>query len=271
MGTDTFTYLYFHITPFVLLRLYVLFHILLASVFVFVPRPRLALYDDSHADEKSLADCALFRDTLHRVGHEALQLTISQEIFNRYPSANERDMTVQRLSAMSHDVVVYIMFKAGIHRLLFDQSTTSLVKFQAFIEEADMRGSVLWSDRGGWILGLNEFYKRCGCRCSATNNDNTSRVEEESAVSFLQRQPRYMGIGGGRLFGQQRVDDCITGDLCFSMKTVVGALVLAMGIDGMWSCIRPLWEETLLLSAEEIRQQFGSSSSAVSNYWKADC
>jgi len=230
-----------------------------------------ALYDDSHANEQGLVDCALFRDILHRVGHESLQLIISQEIFQRYPSANERDMTVQRLSAMSSDIVVYIMFKAGIQRFLFDQSTTSLVKFQTCMEDADIRGTTLWSERGGWILGLEEFYKRF----TASTEPPARGVVEEGDTSSddgVSRpyQPRYMGIGGGRLLGQHRIDDCITGDLSFSMKSIVGALVLAMGLDGMWCCIGPLWEEALLLSAEEIRQQFGGPTSAVMNYWKTD-
>jgi len=240
-----------------------------------------ALYDDSHADEQDLIDCALFRDTLHRVGHEALQLAISQQIFHRYPSANERDMTVQRLSAMSNDIVVYIMFKAGIQRVLFDQSTTSIIKFQTCVEEADIRGKDLWTKRGGWILGLEQFYKRFTTTSTTTavttTTDTTEPgcgVNEGETSSTLgastQCQPRYMGIGGGRLLGQHRIDWLITGDLSFSMKTIVGALVLAMGMDGMWACIGPLWEETLLLSAEEIRQQFGCSSSAVMTHFKRD-
>jgi len=215
-----------------------------------------ALYDDSNPNEKQLESCAIFRDTLFRVGHEALYLSVSHELYQRYPNASERDMTVQRLSAMSHDVVTYIVFKAGIHRFFFDQTTTALIKFHAIMEEADRLGRDLWSNNNshndndeGWILGLDEFNKRSGNQ---------------------EQKPRYMGIGGGRLLGQkQRLDDSIVEDFNFSMKTIAGALVLAIGMDGMWSCLGPLWEETLLLTAEEIRYHFGSCpSSAIATYFR---
>jgi hypothetical protein len=69
--------------------------------------------------------------------------------------------------------------------------------------------------------------------------------------------PRYPGIAGGRLRGQQKkVEEAVTGDLQFSMKAILGALVLSLGMDNMWNCIGPLFEEVLLLDPAELRKEF---------------
>ena len=203
-----------------------------------------ALYDDSNADAKKLEKCAFLRDTLFRLGNDALQLCITQEIFVRFPNASESEMHTQRASVLSHDVVAYIMFKAGLHRYFYDQDTISLVKFHALMEEADMNGRALWEDRGGWFLGIDEFVRRM-------------EKNRKGATDQQQLLPKYMGIAGSRLLCQNKLEDWIVEDFNFSMKAVVGALVLAIGMDRMWSCFGPLWEERLLLSAAEIRSHCG--------------
>jgi hypothetical protein len=45
------------------------------------------------------------------------------------------------------------------------------------------------------------------------------------------------------------------------MKSIAGALVLSLGLEGMWQIIGPLFGELLLLSAEELRKEYRKVSS----------
>jgi hypothetical protein len=52
----------------------------------------------------------------------------------------------------------------------------------------------------------------------------------------------------------------------FSFKSIVGALILSLGVKLTWICIGPLFEELLLLSADELRSEFGTGSTLISSY-----
>jgi hypothetical protein len=57
-----------------------------------------------------------------------------------------------------------------------------------------------------------------------------------------------------------KLPESITGDLVFSFKSIIGALVLSIGVDGMWQCIGPIFEELLLLSFDEVNREYSFSS-----------
>jgi dsRNA-specific ribonuclease len=86
--------------------------------------------------EHGLYRAALLRDTLYLVGSNALQLCLTHDLFNRYPKASEGDLHILRACSMCDDVVVYIMFKAGIHKCLFDQNASCISRFQSIVEIA---------------------------------------------------------------------------------------------------------------------------------------
>lgn len=190
---------------------------------------------------------ALLRDTLGMVGSYALQLCITHELYHRYPNVNEHSLHILRVCAMADDVAVYIMFKAGFHKFLLDQGAEAIGKFQSIMEMADVLGKTEWLKLNGWILtgGVVVYASRW--------RKPWHRPEPLT--------PRYPGLGGGRLVGRtQKVPESITSDLMFSMKSIIGALVLSIGVDGMWSCIGPLFEEVMLLSIDELRRIYPNSS-----------
>jgi len=52
----------------------------------------------------------------------------------------------------------------------------------------------------------------------------------------------------------------VSENLAFSMKSLVGALVLSTGLEGMWCCMYPYFEELLLLSPSEHNMMYGNTS-----------
>ena len=197
--------------------------------------------------EHGVIRAALLRDTLNMVGSYALQLCITTDLFHRYPGVNESSLHILRVCAIADDVVVYIMFKAGIDKFLLDREAGAIRKFQSTMEMADVLGKSEWLKRNGWILpgGTSEFASRCR---------NPRRIDDPL-------KPQYYGLAGGRLVGRtQKIPESITSDLVFSMKAIIGALVLSIGVEGMWSCIGPLFEEVMLLSIDELRREFKGSS-----------
>ena len=203
--------------------------------------------DEHHDHETGVFRPALLRDTLVIVGSYALQLCITTELFHRFPDADQNSLHMLRVCAMADDVVVYIMFKAGIHKFLLDQEADSIPKFISIMEMADVLGNAEWLKRNGWIHpgGLSEYAMRC-------------RKSQRSPDSL---KPQYYGLSGGRLVGKkQKLPKSITSDLVFSMKAVIGALMLSIGMEGMWTLIGPLFEEVMLLSIDELRSVCHDSS-----------
>ncbi|KAI2513467.1 hypothetical protein MHU86_941 [Fragilaria crotonensis] len=204
-------------------------------------------YEEHHEHTSGVFRAALLRDTLGIVGSYALQLCITTELFHRFPDADQNSLHMLRVCAMADDVAVYIMFKAGIHKFLLDQEADSIPKFISIMEMADVLGKAEWLKRNGWILpgGVSEFALRC-------------RKSQRSPDSL---KPHYYGLSGGRLVGKkQKLPESITSDLMFSMKAIIGALVLSIGMDGMWTLIGPLFDEVMLLSIDELRSECPDSS-----------
>jgi hypothetical protein len=79
--------------------------------------------------------------------------------------------------------------------------------------------------------------------------------------------PQYPGLGGGLLVGHiKKLDKDLAEDLAFSMKAICGALVLSLGVDGMWRVMSSLFIEVMLLSPEENQRLYGENS--VCKGWK---
>jgi dsRNA-specific ribonuclease len=222
-----------------------------------------ALFDDNldgtncGAQElEGLCSVALMRDTLFHVGAYALQLMITEEAFRIFPMATENDLHLLRACALTDDITVYVMVKAAFDDSLFDSKADSRKKFRQAAAAADKKGVAFWEARGGWTVkgGVDEFNRR-----RAHYFPKTSRGQESSS-------PLYAGLAGGRLHGcRTKVGDSLTGDLQFSFKAIIGALVLSLGTEAMWCCIGPLFEETLLLSADELRAEYSDTSSICSS------
>ena len=69
-----------------------------------------------------------------------------------------------------------------------------------------------------------------------------------------------LGLGGGLLVGHlKKLDKDLTEDLAFSMKAICGALVLSLGVDGMWRVMSSLFIEVMLLSPKE-NQRYAEES-----------
>lgn len=223
-----------------------------------------ALFDDNldgtnvGAHElEGLCQVALLRDTLSHVGAYALQLMITEEAFRIFPEATENDLHLLRACALTDDITVYVMVKADFDDSLFDSKAGCRKKFRQTVAAADKKGIAFWEARGGWIVkgGVDEFNRRrarCFPRTSNNGQENSS--------------PLYAGLAGGRLYGcPTKVGESLTGDLQFSFKAIVGALVLSLGTEAMWCCIGPLFEETLLLSADELRAEYSDTSTICSS------
>jgi dsRNA-specific ribonuclease len=202
--------------------------------------------DQQHVDlEKKklgLVQLALMRDTAFHVGAFGLQLMLTQQVYKRFPRSSPNDLHLLRAVAITNDVVAYIMLKNGLHKALFDQNSESVRLFEQEVLTADKLGQSLWDQNGGWFLGIREFQQR----------------------TQLVSRPRYPGIAGGRLYGNaKKLPKRLTDELVFSFKTMFGALLLALGLDGAWSCVECLFEELLLLTPDELHREFGECSTLV--------
>jgi dsRNA-specific ribonuclease len=210
-------------------------------------------HDEATGNESpvdGLFQVALARDSLYCIGAFAFQLSITQELFYRYPDATPGDLHILRGCALADDVVVYIMIKAGVHKTLFDDNAPAVKQLQTKMLVADILGEKLWQERGGWVVGdREEFRRRCvAFGCTTDRHPN----------------PKYPGIGGGRLHGTKaKLPEKLTGDLVFSFKAIIGALVLSLGLEGMWLCLGPMFEEAMLLSPEELRNEYGDDATGL--------
>jgi dsRNA-specific ribonuclease len=199
-------------------------------------------YTSERNADNGMRNLVSFCEMLHLVGAYSLQLCITTELYKRYPKATEGDMHIMRACAINDDVVVYIMMKAGIQGTVYRMDPKTINRFQLKMMVADCNGSEVWKARGGWVLngGVEEYARRRCCGPSV---------------------PQYVGLAGGRLHGSKAklpLDD--TKELMFTMKAIIGALVLATGMDSMWQRIGPLFEELLLLSADELTREYGNHS-----------
>jgi dsRNA-specific ribonuclease len=184
-----------------------------------------------------------FRDMLFFVGTYALQLCTTTDLYHRFPEIDEGGLHVVRARAISDDIVVYIMFKAGVHNTIYKLNQDIIEAFEAKMKKADILGMQDWQARGGWVLpgGTEEFARRRRMSRSQT--------------------PQYRGFSGGRLFGKsKKLDLKYTEEPMFIMKAIIGALVLSNGMHEMWKYIGPLFEEVLLLSPKESLKAYPEST-----------
>jgi dsRNA-specific ribonuclease len=181
-------------------------------------------------------------ETLYHVGACGLQLLLTEEVYRRFPSASENDLHLLRAVALTDDVIAYVMVKSDLPKTLLDKQSP----VQHLFEEADIFGQSIWEMKGGWIIGIEEFNRR-------TNGTNRHR-------------PQYPGIGGGRLCSRaEKLPQHLTEGLVLAFKAVFGALVLGLGLDRTWDFIGDMFDELLLLSPQEVRELFGTSSLVLSH------
>ena len=219
-----------------------------------------AIFDDSLDDQdreyiESLEDLARLRDVLFNVGNASLQLSIVKEIYNRYPTATSGDIHLFKTSTSSHDVLAYIMVKTGLVTCLFDEHANAASEMRDSVSEADKIGVQHWED--GWILpgGQHEFQRRI--KGVYNGASNITRVEAH-----------YYGLAAGRLWSMKKLPESTTTDLQFSMKTIVGSLVLIFGVDEAWNILRPFFLEIIMISPDEMRNRFNRVSDLAANYQK---
>lgn len=189
-----------------------------------------ALFDDSldevnvdeGSDANGLEQIAILRDKLFHVGHATLLLSLITEIYHspNHTNATSGDLHFSKISVLSDDTLSYIFLKNGLHKCLFDKEADAYAMFGYHMNTADALGKA--------------FYE-----------ENNMKV------------PRYYGLAAGRLFGQKEyVPKDITEEIVFSMKTVVGALCLSIGLKNTWILVRPLFSELLMLSSDYLRETF---------------
>jgi hypothetical protein len=131
-----------------------------------------------------------------------------------------------------------------------------------FINVTDIQGLSFWKERGGWLLdgGIDAFRRRSAEFHFDHDSQHCGRRPDIT-------MPQYPGILGGRFFSEtQKLPEALTNELMFSFKSIVGALILSLGVKQTWNCIGPLFEELLLLSADELRAEFGADSTLICNY-----
>ncbi|KAL3810012.1 hypothetical protein ACHAXA_006127 [Cyclostephanos tholiformis] len=213
-----------------------------------------ALYDESNPESFGLESLAKLRDKIFNVGNAALQLSIVSEIYHIYPTSTSGDIHLMKTILMSHDSLAYIFLKNGFHNCLFDENADATDEMKACINKADLLGSKQWAKNEGWVIhgGIKEFQRR---------------VQQHGYNDC--RDPQYMGLAAGRLIGHtKKLTDDAWEDLQFSMKAIVGAVVLSFGVKDAWDMFRPLFLELIMLSPDELRISFAGISDLVSVYQK---
>ena len=213
-----------------------------------------ALYDESNPESFGLESLAKLRDKIFNVGNAALQLSIVSEIYHIYPTSTSGDIHLMKTILMSHDSLAYIFLKNGFHNCLFDENADATDEMKACINKADLLGSKEWAKNEGWVIhgGIKEFQRR---------------VQQHGYNDCW--DPQYMGLAAGRLIGHtKKLTDDAWEDLQFSMKAIVGAVVLSFGVKDAWDMFRPLFLELIMLSPDELRISFAGISDLVSVYQK---
>ena len=214
-----------------------------------------ALFDDDLSDfEDDMDDCPAIRlsrvrENLFFVGDSVLHLVLAVECYKRYPLASVGDLHLVRHCCIGDEVLAYLMVKFGIDNFLYSDHDTVHQMFQSLVSVSDEKGSNEWARKEGWILGEKEFIKRMptfSTHADESNQDNLS--------------PQYPGIAGGMLFGSKgTMGKLYTSDLAYAFKSIVGSMVLSIGVRGMWQVMLPIFDELLILSADEIRKHVNNN------------
>lgn len=218
-----------------------------------------ALFDDSMSDAEDDVDMhpsialARIRESLFFIGDAALHLVLATECYHRYPNASVGDLHLLRCCCIGDEVLAYLAIKYQFDSCLYDQE--SIYQMQSLVKMSDDNGRNDWARKGGWILGKKEFARRWArtwsvdYRHTAPTTCDMSRLETKS--------PQYPGIGGGILFGSKApLGKLYTKNLAYAFKSIIGAIVLSNGVRHMWQIMLPMFEELLILSANEIRENF---------------
>ena len=211
-----------------------------------------AYFSDDPPVSEGMEDAAILRDSLFHLGSFSLQLMITEELFRINQEANEGELHLLRVAALSDDVVAYIAVKSNISNCLLRNDGIDIESMKAMVEEADTSGELEWKRRGGWILpgGVKEYQRR------QRLNFPGSKLQT----------PRYQGIAGGRLFDTNtKLPIEHTRGLVHGLKSIVGALVLSLGVEATWQLISPLFQETMLLTAEELEREFPAVVKGMQN------
>ena len=214
-----------------------------------------AIDDESDPDTIGMESLANLRDKIFHVGNAALQLSIVTEVYKLYPTITSGDIHLLKASIMAHDTLAYICVKNTWHECLFDSNADAPIIMQDYMNESDVLGAELWAKHGGWSIpgGRKEFQRRV----------------KEYYGYCPDKSPQYSGLAVGRLLGhKKKLPDEASDDLQFSMKCIVGALVLSLGVNEAWDIIRVFFLELLLLSPDELRDSFDDVSDLVGKYKK---
>ena len=221
---------------------------------------RSALFDDNLDDAENNPDCnnlerlAKLRDTIFNVGNACLQLSVVSDMYHIYPAITSGDIHLMKTALMSQDSLAYIFIKNGFHECLFDENSDATIEMQCFMNDADILGSNEWTNHGGWVIhgGSDEFQRR---------------VQHHGYHGCP--NPQYIGLSVGRLRGhKEKLPSTATEDLSFSMKSVVGAIALSIGLKDAWEMFQAFFLELMMLSPDELRINFAGKSDLVSLYQK---
>lgn len=220
---------------------------------------RCSLFDDDITEHSGLKCLSILREKLYYVGNSALQLKLVEEIYHHHTEATSGDIHFMKVVMLSDDSMAYILVKNGLHKCLFDRCDDSVCEFQCHMKEAERHGEKFWNKHDGWTLpGGCEEYRRRVQLMSGSINDNKD-------------SPQYVGLAAGRLWGRNaKVPKEITNELMFSMKSICGGLVLALGLNNAWQLLRSFFLELLALSPDEIRNAFSGISSLADVYNKGN-
>ena len=203
---------------------------------------------------KGLNLVGICRDNLFFIGNYALNLCISTELYKRFPDVPPKDLTLLTFCTFTDETMAYILTKNDLTKCLFDKDAPTVAEFLLEMKLADRNGAEIWKQNDGWLFGIDEYRRRMknGIHNNAPNDD---------------LHPQYPGLGGGLLVGYvKKLDKDLTEDLAFSMKAICGALVLSLGVDGMWKVMGSLFSEAMLLSPKENQRLYGENS--VCKGWK---
>lgn len=209
-------------------------------------------YDEDNMNEIPSIRLARVRENLFFVGDAALNLSIATECYRRYPDASAGDLHILRHCCIGDIIIAYLMMKHKVNTFLYDQDA-DYGFLASLVNHFDEEGRKSWDEKGGWVLGVDEFRKRWGRAWCPNNIEHL----QSSRMSGKTKSPQYAGIGGGTFFGTMDPSaKVLTKDLAFSFKCIIGALVLSIGVQQMWHEILPIFEELLILTPDEIRDNF---------------